>query len=365
MLIVRCKLLCSGRQLLEQVEALVQAVDYLHQLFVRPGLGDAAVVEHDDAVGLAYRRQAVGDGDDGDAAAQLVERGLHDLLGGAVDVRRGLVEQQDARRPGQRAGDGDQLLLAGRQARAAFAQLRVVAVFQRGDEVVRVGGARRRFDLRLRQAAPHVDVLARRGGQQEGVLRHQAELGAELLVGDGVQRHAVDGDAAVARRIKAQQQRQQRRLAAAGVADDAVEGARRYRQRQIVQHRLAFDVGEVEVLDGDGRRGAGAAACGAGVAAAARPAWCSGDSGSSSSAATRAVATTDCCNWLNCMVIWISGSITRAIWLMKAYKIPTSAAVIARWPKLKITAASSTMLSMSSAGRSSHALARSSDMRAV
>ena len=29
--------------------------------------------------------------------------------------------------------------------------------------------------------------------------------------------------------------------------------------------------------------------------------------------ATRDVATTDCCNWLNCMVIWISGSITRAM----------------------------------------------------
>ncbi len=38
----------------------------------------------------------------------------------------------------------------------------------------------------VRQAAAHVDVFARRGGQQERVLRHQAHVGAEVLIVDAV-----------------------------------------------------------------------------------------------------------------------------------------------------------------------------------
>ncbi len=87
-------------------------------------------------------------------------------------------------------------------------------------------------------------------------MRHQADLVAEALVADAGQRQAADLDRSLVGHVVAQQQRQQGRLAAAGVADDAEEGALRHVERQVVQHRLARDVGEFDVAHPH-RRGAG------------------------------------------------------------------------------------------------------------
>ena len=78
----------------------------------------------------------------GEQAAQAL---LDARLGVQVDVGGRLVEHEDARVGDQRAGEGDQLALAGRQLRAALADLGVVAVGQLGDELLgadcRGGGA--------------------------------------------------------------------------------------------------------------------------------------------------------------------------------------------------------------------------------
>ena len=54
--------------------------------------------------------------------------GLDPALGVQVDVRRGLVEHEDARVGDQRAGEGDELALAGRELDAALADLGVEPV---------------------------------------------------------------------------------------------------------------------------------------------------------------------------------------------------------------------------------------------
>src|SRR5438270_9737524 len=77
-------------QLLQQVEPLVQPAVERHQFAVRADLGDTAVVEDNNAVGIADGGEAVGDRDDRDLAAQRGERALHDLLGFGIDVRGGL-----------------------------------------------------------------------------------------------------------------------------------------------------------------------------------------------------------------------------------------------------------------------------------
>ena len=64
-----------------------------------------------------------------------------------------LVEDQDARIGDQRAGDGDALALAARQAAAALADDGVVALGQLEDEVVGAGELRRR-DRPARSAWP-------------------------------------------------------------------------------------------------------------------------------------------------------------------------------------------------------------------
>ena len=70
-----------------------------------------------------------------------------------VEARGRLVEHEHRRVGQQRAGDRDPLALAAGQPAAALAELGVVAVRQRGDELVRVGGARRRLDLGRRLAS--------------------------------------------------------------------------------------------------------------------------------------------------------------------------------------------------------------------
>ncbi|KAG0931939.1 hypothetical protein G6F31_016659 [Rhizopus arrhizus] len=68
---------------LRLVEAIVGALAG-HQFFVRPLLDDLAAVQHDQAVSLAQRAQAVGDGNGGAAAHQIVQRLLDFLFGRGV-----------------------------------------------------------------------------------------------------------------------------------------------------------------------------------------------------------------------------------------------------------------------------------------
>ena len=56
--------------------------------------------------------------------------------------------------------------------------------FQALDEGVRARRARGRLDPRVGQAASHVDVLAHAGREQERLLRHEPDLGAEVAVVD-------------------------------------------------------------------------------------------------------------------------------------------------------------------------------------
>ena len=63
-------------------------------------------------------------------------------LGDGVDRGGGVVEHQHPRVGEQRPGQGDPLPLPARQRQPAFADHGVVAVGQRGDELVRGGGRR-------------------------------------------------------------------------------------------------------------------------------------------------------------------------------------------------------------------------------
>ena len=92
-------------QLLQHVQALVNATVQRHQRIVCALLMDATVVEHHNAVRRPYGGQPVSNGNHSDPAPQLGQRHLHDLLGFGVDMRRSLVQKQDARLARQRAGN--------------------------------------------------------------------------------------------------------------------------------------------------------------------------------------------------------------------------------------------------------------------
>src|SRR5688572_12298793 len=68
-------------------------------------LDDASALEHDDAIGLADRREPVGDDERRAPSHEPAERFLHELLRFRIERRGRLVEQQDARVTHQSARD--------------------------------------------------------------------------------------------------------------------------------------------------------------------------------------------------------------------------------------------------------------------
>jgi hypothetical protein len=114
---------------------------------MRALLGDAAGLEHDDAIGMDHGRQAVRDDDRGAAALDRFQRRLDIGLGAAVERAGRLVEDQDRRVLDQGARDRDALLLAARELQAALADAGVEAVGERLDEAGDRGAARGGGDL--------------------------------------------------------------------------------------------------------------------------------------------------------------------------------------------------------------------------
>ena len=70
-----------------------------------------AFVKHDDLVGALNGREAVRDDERGAIGHQAFYGLLNQLLGLGVNARGGFIEYQDARVKGQRAREGNQLLL--------------------------------------------------------------------------------------------------------------------------------------------------------------------------------------------------------------------------------------------------------------
>ena len=110
---------------------------------------------------------------------QAVERALDDGLVLGVDRRQRLVENEDRRVAQQRPRDRKPLALSAREPQAALADQSGVALRQRGDEVVRIGGARRRDDLRRRRIGlAEPQIVLDRAVEQISVLPHHGDLRA-------------------------------------------------------------------------------------------------------------------------------------------------------------------------------------------
>ena len=140
---------------------------------------------------------------------------------GLVEPGGGLVEDQDAARAQQRAGDGEPLPLSAGEAAAALADAGVVAAGQALDEVVRVGGARGGADLGAGGvgAAEHEVVVDARVHHQLLLVDDGDRVAhrRRRVVGDVV---AVDGDDPGVGGELAGEQPAQRRLAGAARSDE-------------------------------------------------------------------------------------------------------------------------------------------------
>ena len=180
-------------------------------------------------------------------------RGLHGPLGLGVQRAGRLVEHQDPRVAQQRAGDRQPLLLPAGEPVPAGADDGVVAVGQRGDQVVDLRPAGGGLHLRVGGVGPGVpQVLADRAVQQVGLLRDDADHAGEVG-----QRHVPDVDAvdqhpAGRGVVEPGDQRGERALAGAGVADQRQAAAGGHGDVDVAQRRArAVGVAEADVLEAD------------------------------------------------------------------------------------------------------------------
>ena len=132
---------------------------------------------------------------------------------------------------------------------AALADHRLVAVGQRHDEVVRVGGAGGGDEFGLGGVgAAEAQVVLDRAVEQVGVLRDHGDHAADRVGIERAQILAADADGAGLRIVQAQQQAHDGGFAGAAGADDADALAGGDGERQAAMRRAAAaGIGEADV----------------------------------------------------------------------------------------------------------------------
>ena len=169
-----------------------------------------------------------------------------------VDRRRRLVEDEDARIGEERARERDELPLAERELEAALADLGVVAVRQLGDEAVGADSRRGGLDLGPGGArTAERDVVRDRAGEEEALLRDDAELSPQRRLRHVAQVGAVDRDAPAARVVEASEQLRDRRLPGAGVPDERDGRPGGHVEIEVVQDVRKVAVPEADVVEAD------------------------------------------------------------------------------------------------------------------
>ena len=151
-----------------------------------------------------------------------------------VERARRLVEDEHGRVAKDGAGDRHPLLLAAREAVAALADERVVAVLEAGDQVVDVRRPRGVLDLLVGRVGPReAQVLADRAWKRYVSCETTPIVRGERVEGHVADVDPVDRDPPAVDVVEARDEVAERRLAGAGLADDrgARAGAARRRRR--------------------------------------------------------------------------------------------------------------------------------------
>src|SRR5262249_38043669 len=144
-------------------------------------LPQTALVHDPGAVCALNRGEAVCDHDRGAALDHAIERVADAEFGFSIDAGCGFVQNEVARVVGQGPGEADKLLLACREAAAAFADGVIEAFGQRADEVEQVHLFGRGFHFfGTNPGGAEADVLFECAAEKVGVLEHDAEVTAQV-----------------------------------------------------------------------------------------------------------------------------------------------------------------------------------------
>src|SRR5262249_30159982 len=103
---------------------------------MRAALGDTALVEHDDAIGVFHGRQPMRNDEGSTATQERRQAGLYQEFSFGIDASSGFVEHENARIGQQGARKAEQLALAVAEQATALTHVGVVAVGQTYNELV-------------------------------------------------------------------------------------------------------------------------------------------------------------------------------------------------------------------------------------
>ena len=203
------------------------------------------------AVGHDHRRRVEG------VAKAGQDLGLHERVHGG----RGVIEHEHARPADERPSERDPLALTARERHTPLAGDGVEALREGEHERLGPSDPGRRRDVLGGVGLAHGDVLDDGVGEEERLLEHHADRGAQLGGLDVVGVDTADADRAGGRVGEADEQVAQRALARAGGPDDGHDLAGRHREGEVGQHRHVGLVGEADALELDrqgtrGQRGA-------------------------------------------------------------------------------------------------------------
>jgi len=223
------------------------------QLVVRAGLHQLPVFQDEDRVRILNCAQAVGNNDRSEPTAprkEAVERVLNDRLRLAVEVGRGLVEQEHLRVLEDGPRDGHPLLLPAGQPHAPLPDLGSVAAGEALDEGVGIGqfaGAPHRIVVGL--GVRVADVFRHGARKERGVLRHQGDAPTQRLEVEGAHVLPVNRHAPLLRVPEARDEIACRALSGPGRPDECRRVAGLHPKRQVLQRPLlGVRVGEGHVL---------------------------------------------------------------------------------------------------------------------
>src|SRR5581483_3118670 len=188
---------------------------------VSAGFSDMAVVEHDNAIGAANGREAMGDHQDCTSAHQVVQRRLDQSFRLAVEGGGSFVQNQNRRILEQRAGNGQALTLATGEPEPALPDHSIVPRGEGQNEVMREsgpGGGLDFFHGNVRLAVS--DVVAYGVVEEHGFLGNDADLRSQRGERDVADILVVDEDAAACDVEEARNQVNQSALPCSAGADD-------------------------------------------------------------------------------------------------------------------------------------------------
>ncbi len=220
----------------------------LHQPVVTPLFHDATVVEHDDPVGMADCHQPVRDRNGCACVEHRIETFLDLCFGERIDAGRGFVENHDLGTLDQESRQRDQLALPHGERAALLPHLGLQTVFQHIEPVASADSPGGLFDLGVgRFWARVADIAGHRARKEKWCLRHHADLPAETLQIERADVLAVEKNLAALELIEAGDQLAEGRLSGAGVPNQRDHLTRLDMQREVLQHWLAVDIGEVDI----------------------------------------------------------------------------------------------------------------------